>query len=77
MSITARGISADSGKTYKAPGADPHVYAVYVDSKDMVWASEWGNNAMLRFAPGSDRRLPTTKTYLFSSQFAPIEQLLR
>jgi virginiamycin B lyase len=35
--------------------AGPRVYAVYVDDKDMVWASEWGNNAMLRFDPGAEK----------------------
>jgi len=51
----ALGTGANSWKTFKAPGADPHVYAVYVDNKDMVWASEWSNNAMLRFDPGSEK----------------------
>ena len=28
---------------------------MYVDDKDMVWASEWSSNAMLRFDPGSQK----------------------
>ncbi len=55
MHDPALGTGANSWKTYKAPGADPHVYAVYVDHKDIVWASEWSNNAMLRFDPGSEK----------------------
>jgi len=51
MHDPALGTDANSWKTYKAPGADPHIYAVYVDNKDLVWASEWSNNAMLRFDP--------------------------
>jgi virginiamycin B lyase len=51
----ALGTGANSWNTYKAPGADPHVYAVYVDNKDIIWASEWSNNALLRFDPGSEK----------------------
>ena len=54
MHDPARGSGADSWRTWKAPGADPHVYAVYVDDQDVVWASEWSNNAMLRFNAGSE-----------------------
>jgi virginiamycin B lyase len=31
------------------------VHAAYADNKDIVWASEWSNNAMLRFDPGSEK----------------------
>jgi virginiamycin B lyase len=55
MHDPALGTGASSWKTWKAPGADPHVYAVYVDHKDIVWASEWSNNAMLRFDPGNEK----------------------
>ncbi|WP_228778486.1 MULTISPECIES: hypothetical protein [unclassified Polaromonas] len=30
------------------------MYVVYVDNKDIVWASEWSNNAMLRFDPARE-----------------------
>ncbi len=36
---------------YKAPGAAPHVYAVYVDDRDIVWANDFSANAILRFDP--------------------------
>ena len=35
--------------------ADPHAYVLHVNSKNIVWASEWSNNAMLRFDPGSEK----------------------
>jgi len=41
----------NSWRTWKLPGAAPHVYAVYVDDEDMVWVSDWGSNAVLRFDP--------------------------
>src|SRR5439155_230450 len=34
---------------WKAPGGSPHVYAVYVDETDKLWASEWSAQVMLRF----------------------------
>jgi len=40
---------------WRAPGDDPHVYAVYVDETDKVWASEWSAQAMLRFDPVTER----------------------
>jgi len=42
-------------KTWKAPGNDPHVYAVYVDETDKVWAAEWTAQVMLRFDPASEK----------------------
>ncbi|HSW23559.1 MAG TPA: lyase, partial [Burkholderiaceae bacterium] len=38
-------------KTWKLPGDGPRTYAVYVDDKDMVWLSDFGANALLRFDP--------------------------
>ena len=55
MHDPALGTGANSWRSWKAPGAEPHVYAVYVDDKDIVWAAEWGNNAMLRFDPKSEK----------------------
>lgn len=42
-------------KTWKAPGNEPHVYAVYVDETDKVWAAEWTAQVMLRFDPASEK----------------------
>ena len=55
MHDPALGTGANSWRSWKAPGADPRVYAVYVDDKDIVWASDWSRNAMLRFDPGSEK----------------------
>ena len=42
-------------KTWKAPGNEPRVYAVYVDETDKVWASEWTAQVMLRFDPATEK----------------------
>jgi len=38
-------------RTWKLPGTRPRAYAVYVDDTDMVWLSDFGANAMVRFDP--------------------------
>ena len=43
------------GRSWKLPGAEPHAYAVYVDGADMVWVSDFGANAVLRFDPATER----------------------
>ena len=55
MHDPALGTLASSWRTWQAPGAEPHVYAVYVDEKDIVWASEWSHNAVLRFDPRQEK----------------------
>jgi virginiamycin B lyase len=40
---------------WRAPGDDPHVYAVYVDETDKIWVSEWSAQAMLRFDPATQK----------------------
>ena len=47
--------AAQSWRTWKLPGTDPHAYAVYVDERDFVWVSEWTNNLMFRFDPASEK----------------------
>ena len=42
-------------KSWKLPGNGPRTYAVYVDDKDMVWLSDFGANALLRFDPNSEK----------------------
>ncbi len=44
-----------SWRTWRAPGDNPRVYAVYVDERDKVWLSEWSGNAMYRFDPVSEK----------------------
>ena len=41
--------STDFEASFRAPGERPRAYAVYVDDRDMVWVSDWGANAMVRF----------------------------
>lgn len=41
-------------REWKLPGPRPQAYAVYVDELDMVWLSDFGANAVLRFDPQSE-----------------------
>ena len=56
---------------WRAPGDDPHVYAVYVDETDKVWASEWSAQAMLRFDPATER----FESFRSSSRNANVRQI--
>ena len=42
-------------REWKLPGAGPRAYAVYVDESDMVWLSDFGANAIVRFDPQNER----------------------
>ena len=42
-------------RSWKLPGREPSAYAVYVDEHDIVWASDWGANAVVRFDPASEK----------------------
>ena len=50
---------AQAWRTWKLPaglkGEDPRCYAVYVDDRDIVWASDFGANAVFRFDPASEK----------------------
>ena len=50
---------AQAWRTWKLPaglsGEAPRCYAVYVDERDIVWASDWGGNAVFRFDPATER----------------------
>ncbi|MEO6408605.1 MAG: lyase, partial [Burkholderiaceae bacterium] len=46
---------AQAWRTWKLPGTGPRCYAVYVDDKDIVWASDFGANCVWRFDPASER----------------------
>ena len=41
-------------QSWHLPGARPQAYAVFVDDKDIVWLSDWGANAIVRFDPASE-----------------------
>jgi virginiamycin B lyase len=60
-----------SWKTWKAPGNEPHVYAVYVDETDKVWAAEWTAQVMLRFDPASEK----FESFKSSSSRANVRQI--
>ena len=38
-------------REWRLPGASPQAYAVYVDDKDVVWVTDFGANAIVRFEP--------------------------
>ena len=62
-----------SGKwsTWRAPGDEPRVYAVYVDPADKVWVSEWTAQAMLRFDPQTEK----FESFRSSSRTANVRQI--
>ena len=62
-----------SGKwsAWKAPGAEPRVYAVYVDETDKVWAAEWTAQVMLRFDPATEK----FESFKSSSRTANVRQI--
>ena len=42
-------------KEWLLPGDDPQAYAVYVDDRDIVWLTDFGANAIVRFDPATER----------------------
>jgi virginiamycin B lyase len=42
-------------KEWKLPGANPMPYAVYVDDQDIVWLTDFGANAIVRFDPRTEK----------------------
>ncbi len=46
-----------------AAGHDPMAYAVFVDDRDVVWLTDFGGNAIVRFDPATEQftaiELPT------------------
>jgi virginiamycin B lyase len=50
-------------REWRVPGANPMIYAVFVDERDKVWLSDFGANALVRFDPVTSRftrvRLPS------------------
>ena len=64
--------SDESWKEWKLPGNAPQAYAVYVDDQDMVWLSDFGANAIVRFDPGSEQ----FTVYDLPSPNAAVRQIL-
>ena len=46
---------AQAWRSWKLPGERPSCYAVYVDERDIVWASDFGGNAVWRFDASSEK----------------------
>jgi len=59
-------------KEWKLPGANPMAYAVYVDDQDIVWLTDFGANAIVRFDPTSE----TFTVLPHSAPNAAVRQLL-
>jgi virginiamycin B lyase len=59
-------------REWKLPGDELHTYAVWVDSEDKVWLSEWGANAVVRFDPFSE----TFETFPSDRPNAEVRQML-
>ncbi|HEV8282619.1 MAG TPA: hypothetical protein VGQ02_12210 [Candidatus Limnocylindrales bacterium] len=47
--------STGSWQEWPLPGDRPQAYAVYVDERDIVWLTDFGANAIVRFDPMSER----------------------
>jgi virginiamycin B lyase len=54
------------------PGANPQPYAIYVDDRDIVWLTDFGANAIVRFDPRSER----FRVVRLATRDAAVRQLL-
>src|SRR3954470_5899433 len=56
--------SNNKWKEWKLPGSNPMPYAVFVDQKDIVWLTDFGSNAFVRFDPTNETftviKIPST-----------------
>jgi virginiamycin B lyase len=41
-------------REWDMPGANPMPYAIYVDELDLVWITDFGSNAIVRFDPATE-----------------------
>jgi virginiamycin B lyase len=67
-----RAAGAASWKQWKLPGDNPRCYAVYVDERDQVWASDFGANSVVRFDPATEK----FASWIFPREGASIRQIL-
>ena len=63
---------AKTWKVTKLPGEEPHAYAVFVDDHDLVWVSDFGANAILKFDPKTE----TFESFPSDQQGAAVRQML-
>ena len=59
-------------KEWKLPGTRPQAYAVYVDDKDRVWLSDFGDNALVMFDP----RTEAFRSFPLDAPSAAVRQIL-
>lgn len=59
-------------KEWPLPGANPQPYAVFVDDKDIVWLTDFGSNALVRFDPSQEK----FEVFSIPSPGANVRQLL-
>ena len=64
--------AAQAWRAWKLPGDAPRCYAVYVDERDIVWASDFGANSVVRFDPATER----FESYAFPREAASVRQIL-
>ena len=67
-----RGGGAASWRQWKLPGDNPRCYAVWVDERDKVWASDFGANSVVRFDPTTEK----FESWVFPREGAGIRQIL-
>ena len=64
--------AAQAWRAWKLPGDRPSCYAVYVDERDIVWASDFGGNAVWRFDPSNEK----FERFGFAREATNIRQIL-
>jgi virginiamycin B lyase len=62
----------DAWQEWPLPGDSPRPYAVYVDEQDIIWLSDFGANALVRFDPLQE----TFEVFTLPSPGANVRQLL-
>jgi virginiamycin B lyase len=63
--------NAGTWREWRLPGDRPMAYAVFVDDRDVVWLTDFGANAIVRFDPEHE----TFDTVALSSPNAAVRQL--
>jgi virginiamycin B lyase len=46
--------ASNQWREWKLPGSRPMAYAIFVDDQDVVWLSDFGANALVRFDPSTE-----------------------
>ena len=63
---------AQAWRAWKLPGDNPRCYAVYVDERDVIWASDFGGNAVWRFDAAGEK----FERFAFPREGAGVRQIL-